>query len=431
MNKNKNLHWYILVSLLLAFCAGIYTKTEMTFLGFKFYDFYCFIGTMFLNGLKMLSIPLIVSSVISGISSMGTDQFIGKMGKRALTYYITTTALAVLVGIIFINIVKPGYGINIDQLHNQALTEASAKVHANFDASSASNQKQLANVFYQLLPNNIFQAAANGQLLGVIVFSLLFGYFILHSKEKSRVILTDFWKAAFETLMLCTMWFLKFTPIGVFGLVAKSVAETGFEAFIPLMEFFFTVIAALGFHSIIVLSLILYFIGGVNPWSNFKALSPALLTAFSTSSSSASLPVTLECVEKNAGVSNKVSSFVVPLGATLNLNGTALYEGMAAIFIAQAYGLHIGIDKQAIILFLALLTSIGVAGIPSASLVSITIILTTIGLPVESIGLLMITDRVLDMFRTAVNVYGDGSGAVLIAKSVGEKNVLSVKPIPI
>ena len=424
MNKNKNLHWYILASLTLAFCAGLYTKTEMTFLGFKFYDFYSFLGTMFLNGLKMLSIPLIVSSVISGITSMGSDQFIGKMGRRALTYYIVTTSLAVLVGIIFINVIQPGYGINIESMHNPALTEASAKLHANFDSSTASNQKQLANVFYQLLPNNIFQAAAEGKLLGVIVFSLLFGYFVLQTKEKSRVILADFWKAVFEAIMLCTMWFLKFTPIGVFGLVAKSTAETGFEAFVPLLEFFFTVIAALGFHSIVVLSLFLYFVGGVNPWLNFKALLPALLTAFSTSSSSASLPVTIECVEKNAGVSNKVSSFVIPLGATLNLNGTALYEGMAAIFIAQAYGLHIGIDKQVIILFLALLTSIGVAGIPSASLVSITIILTTIGLPVESIGLLMITDRILDMFRTAVNVYGDGSGAVIIARSVGEKNVL-------
>lgn len=228
--------------------------------------------------------------------------------------------------------------------------------------------------------------------------------------------------------MKITDWVMKFAPIGVFALVAKVVASTGFAAFQPLIAFFFTVLGALAIHLLIVLPLMLRFIGGVNPWYHFQAMSPALLMAFSTASSSATLPVSMECVEKRAGVSNRTTSFVLPLGATVNMDGTALYECVAALFIAQAYGLDLDFTTQFTVVLVALLTSIGVAGIPAASLVAITIILTAIGLPIEAVGLILAVDRVLDMCRTSVNVFSDSCGAVLIGRLEGETDILTKEP---
>lgn len=422
MNKTKNLHWHILIALILAVIFGLKTDHQTVIFGFKLYDAYNLIGNLFLNGLRMLSIPLILTSIISGMASLETDKDVGKIGVLSLSYYFITTSIAIALGLIIINILAPGYDIashGLDKLGEQK------KLNDLFNHVDSS-KGYLSNVLYELLPSNIFEAAAKGRLLGVITFGLLFGYFILHTKEKHKKILADFWTASFEVIMLFTMWFLKFTPIGVFGLVAKSVADTGFSGFWPLMKFFIAVLVALGVHSIIILSLFLYYIGKIKPWAHFKTMLPAVFTAFSTSSSSASLPITMECVEKNAGVSNKISSFILPLGSHLNMNGTALYEGMAAIFIAQAYGVHVGLDKQFLVLVLALITSIGVAGIPSASIVAITIILSSIGLPLEGIGLIMVTDRILDMCRTAVNIYGDSCAVVIVASRMGE-NVLSLR----
>ena len=231
----------------------------------------------------------------------------------------------------------------------------------------------------------------------------------------------NLWEAVFQTMMGITMFVMKFAPIGVFGLVAKTVAKTGFDALIPMLVFFFTVLAALFVHAFITLPVLLKVIGKIAPVKHIKAMSPAMLTAFSTASSSATLPLTLECIEKNAGVSNRTSSFVLPLGATINMDGTALYECVAAMFIAQAYGLDLSLTVQFTIVLVALLTSVGVAGIPSASLVAIAVILGAIGLPAEGIGLLLVTDRILDMFRTSVNVFSDSCCAVIIARTEGEE----------
>jgi Na+/H+-dicarboxylate symporter len=217
---------------------------------------------------------------------------------------------------------------------------------------------------------------------------------------------------------------MQFAPLGVFALVAKVVASTGFAAFQPLLAFFFTVLGALAVHFLVVLPLLLWLFAGVSPLRHYKAMSPALLTAFSTASSSATLPLSMDCVEKRAGVSNRTTSFVLPLGATVNMDGTALYECVAAMFIAQAYGLELGFVQQFTIVLVALLTSIGVAGIPAASLVAITIILTAIGLPVEAVGLILAVDRVLDMCRTSVNIFSDSCGAVIIGRSEGEQGIL-------
>ena len=228
--------------------------------------------------------------------------------------------------------------------------------------------------------------------------------------------------------MRITDLIMRFAPIGVFALVARTVADTGLEAFGPLALFFLTVTLSLATHFLVVLPLLLYFIGGVDPRRHYAAMGAALVTAFSTASSSATLPITMDCVEKNAGVSNRTSSFVLPLGATVNMDGTALYECVAVLFIAQAYGLELTLGTQFLVVLLALLTSIGVAGIPAASLVAIAVILSAVGLPLEGIGLILAVDRVLDMMRTAVNVFSDSCGAVIIARSEGERNVLKLQP---
>jgi Na+/H+-dicarboxylate symporter len=234
----------------------------------------------------------------------------------------------------------------------------------------------------------------------------------------------DFWNGMFQIMMKITDLIMKFAPLGVFALVAKTVSSTGLEAFVPLAKFFFTVVLALGIHFAVTLPLLLRVLGRVSPLRHYRAVSPALLTAFSTASSSATLPITMDCVEKNAGVSNKTTSFVLPLGATVNMDGTALYECVAVMFIAQAYGIEMGLATQFTVVLLALLTSIGVAGIPAASLVAIAIILAAVGLPLEGIGLILAVDRILDMMRTAVNVTSDSAGAVIIAKSEGEEGIL-------
>ncbi len=280
-----------------------------------------------------------------------------------------------------------------------------------------------------MVPPNIIEAAANGEMLGLIFFSILFGFFMTRLGHETADPLFRFWDAVFHVMMRMTEWVMLFAPIGVFGLVARTVAKTGFDAAAPLIVFALTVLAALFFHAVVTLPTLLRIVGRVSPLALYRAVAPALLTAFSTASSSATLPITMDCVEKNAGVSNRISSFVLPLGATVNMNGTALYECVAAMFIAQAYGLTLSFGVQFSIVAIALVTSVGVAGIPSASLVAIAIILSAVGLPVEAIGVLFVFDRILDMARTSINVLGDACCAVIVARLEGEEGVLTGEPM--
>jgi Na+/H+-dicarboxylate symporter len=278
-----------------------------------------------------------------------------------------------------------------------------------------------------MVPSNIFAAAAEGdaQMLGLIFFSLLFGYFMTRlANERYIEVHESFWSGLFEIMMQITYLVMRFAPIGVFALVAKVVATTGFGQFASVLWFFIAVLGGLAIHAFVTIPLMLSLVGRVSPLRHFQAMFPALLMAFSSASSGATLPLTLECVEKRAGVSNETTSFVLPLGATINMDGTALYECAAAIFIAQAYGLELSFATQFTVVVVALLTSVGVAAVPSASLVAIAIILGTLGLPLEAIGLLMVVDRVLDMFRTSINVLSDSAGAVIIGRLQGEKDIL-------
>ena len=415
------LHWQILIALILAVIAGSLAGTDAGLFGLRFYAVFDFIGTLFLNALKMLIVPLVMSSIIVGIAGIGSGGAFGKLGLKTLAYYLTTTLFAVLVGLIVVNMVAPGMVDGEPAKHLVGLSQDTSDVAAKVAGKGAGD---LVGVFLRMVPTNVVAAAANGQMLGLIFFSLLFGFFMTKIEETYAESLYKFWQGMFQVMMKITDWVMKFAPVGVFGLVAKVVASTGYSAFVPLAWFFVSVLAGLAIHFFVVLPLLLLLVGRVHPLRHYRAMAPALLTAFSTSSSAATLPLTMECVEKNAGVSNRISSFVLPLGATVNMDGTALYECVAAMFIAQAYGIELGFVQQFTIVVMALVTSIGVAAIPSASLVAIAIILAAIGLPVEAIGLILAVDRVLDMCRTSVNIFSDSCGAVIIARRTGEEGVL-------
>jgi Na+/H+-dicarboxylate symporter len=423
------LHWQILIAIMLAVIVG-YTINQFTtdagaptLFGIAYVTIFSYIGTMFLNALKMIIVPLITSSIIIGVAGIGSGGNLGSLGGKTLLFYASTTLVAIMVGLLVINAIGPGY---VDGEPARDLLALDAPVEDIASKVEGRGAGDVAEVFLRMIPPNIVKAAAEGQMLGMIFFAILFGYFMTSLAQQYSEPLFNFWNGVFHVMMKMTEWIMLFAPIGVFGLVAKVVAETGFDAAGPLATFAFAVVLALAIHAFVVLPLLLRFVARVDPIKTLKGASPAMLTAFSTASSSATLPITMEAVEQNIGVSNKVSSFVLPLGATVNMNGTALYECAAALFLAQAYGLDLTIGVQFTIVAIALMTSIGVAGVPSASLVAIAIILAAVGLPVEAIGVLMVFDRILDMARTSINIWGDCTAATIVARLEGEETKVAL-----
>lgn len=418
---SMQLHWQIMLALVMAAVIGIFSHgpeaiqflSQDTAIGnVTLLSIFEFIGKIFLNALKMLIVPLIVSSIIVGVAGIGSAENLGRLGGRTLLFYAATTLAAILIGLFLVNVINPGVVNDVPVKERLALDEYADQAKAKVGNKGAGD---VVEIFVRMVPPNIVKAAAEGQMLGLIVFSLLFGYFMTHLPHENAEPLYRFWDGVFKVMMSMTEFVMAFAPIGVFGLVAATVLKTGFDGAEPLLWFAFTVVLALAFHVLVTLPVLLTKIAKVNPWHFYRAISPAMLTSFSTASSSATLPITMDCIENNVGVSNKISSFVLPLGATVNMNGTALYECVAAMFIAQAFGIDLGFGTQFTIVVIALMTSIGVAGIPSASLVAIAVILVAVGLPVEAVGVLFVFDRVLDMLRTSVNVVGDATCATIIA----------------
>ena len=427
--KKIALHWQILIAIGLAAIAGTIVNqagngdpSVPDMFGVSFLSMFNYVGTLFLNALRMIIVPLITSSIIVGMAGIGSSGNLGALGGRTILFYGVTTLAAILVGLLLINAVGPGYVNGQPAGDMMALNASATDIAARVEGRDAGD---VAEVFLRMVPDNVVRAAVEGQMLGLIFFSLLFGYFMTKLKDDLQQTIFNFWDAVFHVMMKMTEWIMMFAPIGVFGLIAAVIAETGFSAARPLAVFAITVVAALLVHTLVTLPVLLRLVGGISPYKMFPAMAPAMLTAFSTASSSATLPITMDCVEENVGVSNKVSSFVLPLGATVNMNGTALYECAAAMFLAQAYGLELTFAVQFTIVTIALLTSIGVAGVPSASLVAIAIILVAVGLPVEAIGVLMVFDRILDMARTSINIFGDSCCAVIVARLSGEETKLA------
>jgi Na+/H+-dicarboxylate symporter len=415
--KKIALHWQILIALLLAVFTGLIIDQTFSVFGLSFLSVLTFFGTLFLNALKMLIVPLVMASIITGMMTL-SGETLGRLGTKTVLYYAITSLVAILIGLFFVNLLQPGIVDGEPARHIIGLSAETDEVVSKVGGKGAAD---IAEVLLRMIPPNIVTAAANGQMLGLIFFSLIFGFFVSRLEGSPAQVHKDFWQGLLNIMMMMTDLVMRFAPIGVYALVTKVIMISGVEAFAPLALFFITVLLALAAHLFLFLPIVLRYIGRVSPGKHLKAMLPALLTAFSTSSSSATLPITMDCVENRAGVSNQVSGFTLPLGATINMDGTALYECVAAMFIAQAYGISLDINTQFTIVLVALLTSIGVAGIPSASLVAITIILAAIGLPLEAIGLILVVDRVLDMCRTSVNVFSDSCAAVTIARLEGEE----------
>lgn len=365
-------------------------------------------GDLFLRGLKMLVIPLILFSILSGIVNMERGSNLGRLGLKTIVYYLSTSTLAILGGIILVNIFQPGKGMDV----------SSVELVEEIPAS----QQSLRDILIEIVPDNIFKALVDNYLLSIIFFSILAGIFITKLPDEHRDTLVKIINASFELFMKITMFLILLAPLGIFGLVAKVVADQSdfLNLLLKLGKFTLCVLLAIFIHAFVVMPLIVKIIGKSNPFKHFGNMSAAILTAFSTTSSAATLPVTLENIEEKSGVSKRVANFTLPIGATVNMDGTAIYICVVVFFIAQAYGIELGFKEQFLVLITALLTSIGTAAIPMASLVIITIILTALGLPLEGIALVLPVDRVLDMFRTATNVWSDSCGAVVIAKSEGE-----------
>lgn len=402
MLKKIQLHWQIFIALLLAIAFGILFPNQV--------EYVTWMGDIFLRALRMIIIPLIFASIVSGVTGIGSSENLGRMSLKTISYYLLTSLFAIVTGLVLVNLIKPGVGADL------GLSQAVADLDVSTDS--------FGQTLIKIIPTNIVDAMGRGDLPAIIFFAIFFGFFTTRVDKRFSAPIIDFFNAVFEVMMAITMFVIKFTPLGVFAIVAGLIAEQSgnlLSVFGRLSIYMLTVIGALIIHAFITLPLLLRFLGRSSPVKHARGMSVPLLTAFSTSSSSATLPLTMEAVEFKSGVSNKTTSFVLPLGATINMDGTALYQCVAVLFIAQAYGIELGILQQIIIVITALLASIGAAGIPMAGLVIMTIILTAVGLPLEGIGLILAVDRILDMFRTAVNVWSDSCGAVIIAKSEGEK----------
>lgn len=411
--------WKVLLAIFLAVIVGSLTGSQTSIFGTKLFQIYAFLGQLFLNALTLLVVPLVGSAIIHGLSQMGKDQSFGRLGAKTFFFYILTTLLAVLTGLAAVNLIQPGlyHHLQPEAANPAAITLMNTAPQSHGDA--------IGQILLKLIPVNILEAAAAGNMLGVIFFCLLFGFALAKIESEASHTLVNFWRGLFHTLMRMTHYVMKAMPLGVFFLVAKVIATQGLDSIEALLFFFLTVLVGLVVFMFIILPVLLRLMG-LSPLRHFKAMAPSLITAFSTSSSAATLPITMDCVEKRAGVSNRICSFVVPLGTSVNMSGSALYECVAALFIAQVYGIELTFMHQFVIVLLALLTSMGVAGIPSASLVAILIILNAMGFPAEGLALILPVDRILDMCRTTVNVFSDTSCAVLVAHTEGEK-VLEVR----
>jgi len=431
-------HWQILIALGLAVFLGVIFRNfsaaysvDSSFVTFatKTVGVSSFIGDLFMSALKMIIVPLIVSSIIAGIGALGGVKGFGRLGLKTISFYALTSLSAILVGLAVVNLFEPGLvdgqpNEEIRAAFDRSVTEASDAQVAKVATANQVVATDYWDFFKKLFPPNIIQAASdNGQMLGLIVFSILFGVGMTRLPLGEMKTLQGTIQGINDVMILITRWIMMLAPVGVFALMLPVVYESGWKIFIEMGSYFGTVLTALAIHMFITLPLILRFVGGLNPLSHFKAMQTALLTAFSTASSSATLPVTMRCVQENAGVSKRTSSFTLPLGATVNMDGTALYECVAVIFVAQVMGVDLAFGAQFIIVVAALLTSIGVAGIPSASLVAILLILknSNIDGAETAVVALLSVDRLLDMSRTAVNVFGDSCAAVVVGASEGEK----------
>ena len=399
------LPWQILIGITLGILLGLF--------GHEYTIYTKWLGDLFLRGLQMVIIPLVFSALVMGVSSIGETADLGRIAGKTFAYYIITTIIACVLGLLLVNIFEPGVGVDL-QLKETVTNIASTEV-------------SFIDQIVAIVPNNIVRAMADGNMLPVIFFAILFGFFITTSTNKTRTLLTDVFNGLYEVMIKITFLIIRFAPIGLFGVVSSMVgAQAGNPAALKIM---FT---SLGIYSAIIaggcliqglgiLPAIFILFTRKNPFTFMKQMGTGLMTTFFTASSAASLPINIQDIQEKTGVSRKIAGFCLPLGNTINMNGTALFESVTALFIAQAYGIDLTMGQQIVVVLTSLLAAIGTAGIPLAGLVMLAVVLKAVGLPLEGIGLVLVVQQPLDMIRSAVNVWGDLTGAAIVAKSEGEK----------
>jgi Na+/H+-dicarboxylate symporter len=374
LHLKLKVHTQILIAIVLGVVVGILLGEKAAHIKI--------VGDMFIRLLKAIIIPLILASMVAGIVSLGDVRKLGRIGLRTFIYYTATTTLAVGVGLILVNLMKPGIGVDIG-------AETAADL-------SGREIPSVVSIIRDIIPANIYDAMANDKVLSVIFFSLLLGVAISSVGEKGKPLVAFF--EAFNTVMMkITDWIMRLAPFGVFALMAYTIGSMGLSVIKPLIVYMATVVLGLTFHACVTLPVLLKTLGKYSPLKFIRDVFSAVATAFSTASSAATLPITMDCLQENSGISNKVTSFVLPLGATVNMDGTALYEAVTAIFVAQAYGIDLSIGQQLIIMLAATLASIGAAAIPGAGLVTLVIVLKAVNLPLEGIGMILAVERILDM----------------------------------
>tara|TARA_B100000678_G_scaffold51121_1_gene40758 strand:+ start:2207 stop:3463 length:1257 start_codon:yes stop_codon:yes gene_type:complete len=401
------LHWQVLTAMVVGALFGFVGGELMA-------DRVGWIGDLFMKLLRMVIVPLVLTSIISGVASVGGGRSLGRLFSKTMGYYVLSSFLAAFVGLLMVNLIRPGVGANLTGTDQQALPELSTP-------------ESPIQLLLDIVPQNVVQAAATADMLALIFFCIVFGAALSTLPDKSRRPLVEFFDALFHVMMTLTSGIIKFLPIGVFALITRMIGTTGFDAFRPLAMYALTIFSGVTIHFFVSLPILLILLGRISPRIHFANMREPLLIAFSTSSSGATLPVTMNVVEEKVGVSNKIASFVLPMGATINMDGTAVFECAGALFIAQAMGFDLTIMQQGIVVLTALLASIGAAAVPSAGLVVIFIVLGAIGLEGPDVnvivGSMLAIDRPLDMYRTAANVFSDSCGAAIIARSEGETGV--------
>lgn len=363
------------------------------------------IGNGFIRLMKMLVVPLVLCSLVCGSAVIGDMKTLGKVGVKTIAFYLLTTALAVTVAITVANIINPGAGLDMSTVE--------------YEEPIAEENVSFADTVLNVIPENPFGSLADGTMLQIIVFALLIGVLLAKMSDRAESI-TRFFTQANELMMEMTLLVMKLAPAGVFCMIARTFSRLGFEAFLPLLKYMGSVTASLGVQCFGVYLLLLFVFTGINPFRFIKKFFPVMAFAFSTSTSNAAIPMNIDILEKKIGVPKKISSFTIPLGATINMDGTSIMQGVAVVFAAQAYGVELGIVGYLTVIATATVASIGTAGIPSVGLITLSMVFASVGLPVEAIALIMGIDRIIDMMRTAVNVTGDAVCTTIIAKQSGE-----------
>lgn len=414
MKKKKiSLTTRILLSLILGAVVGsiLYFMPKSTFkTDFLINGVFYVVGQGFIRMMQMLVVPLVFVSIVCGSAAVGDTKTLGKVGVRTLIFYLCTTALAVVVAIGVANVINPGLGVKM------------ASIAKSTAAASASKSVSFADTLLNIIPTNPIESLSSGTMLQIIFFALLLG--IILAKLGDRVDSVSQFFNQWNTIMMeMTNIIMLVAPVGVFCLIAKTFATLGFDMFLPMLKYMGSVIGGLGIHCFIVYMLLLYIFTRLNPVKFIKKFFPVMTFAFSTATSNATIPLSIDTLEKKIGVSKKISSFTIPLGATINMDGTAIMQGVAVVFTAQLFNINLSAADYLTVIATATLASVGTAGVPSVGLITLSMVFSSVGLPVEGIAYIMGIDRILDMLRTAVNITGDAVCTTIVAKQNGALDI--------